>query len=175
MTRSERHEILFCHDLLKLLEHNYPNSYFFDDFDGHSRAEFYFSNNDEIYIVEAKSDIEAKSTPWNGPRFQDKRDAIKKEFPNSTNSKYARWLIYLAQLNDYAERFDKFTSFQTMLGLPFDRIEDAIHGIEMLKEVKKANGINLILNYTCESCGRLNVAYLFMPSADLSNFIGQLI
>lgn len=171
MAISERREILFCRDLLKFLEHKYPSANFHDNFKGRSRSEFYFSSNDDIWIVEAKSDIEAKSTPWKGSRFQDKRDAIRREFPNRNDSRYARWIIYLTQLNDYAERFEEVRDFKTMLGIPHNRLEDAKRGIEMLIEKKRLSGININLDYTPEICEELNVAYLSITKVDLSAFI----
>ena len=171
MIQSDRHEILFCHDLLKFLEQKFPNAEFYDDFEGNSRSEFYFTHNNDLFLVEAKSDIEAKSTPWKGKKFQDTRNAIRREIPNKNDSKYARWIIFLAQLNDYAKRFNCTKPYNVMLGLPNDRLKGAKQGIAMIVGVKKTKNITLSLNYRCERCDELNVAYIAMRNNDLLNFI----
>ncbi len=174
MIHSDRHEILFCHDLLKFLEQKFPNAKFYDDFGGNSRSEFYFTHNNDLFLVEAKSDIESKSTPWKGKNFQSTRNAIRREITDKKDSKYARWIIFLAQVNDYAKRFNSTSLFNVMLGLPNDRLKDAKQGIDMLVGAKKTKSITLSLNYHCEGCNELNVAYIAMRNNDLLNFISSI-
>lgn len=173
MIQSDRHEILFCHDLLKFLEQKFPVAEFYDDFEGKSRSEFYFTHNNNLFLVEAKSDIESKSTPWKGEKFLDTRNAIRRKIPNKNDSKYARWIIFLAQLNDYAKRFNSTKLCNVMLGLPNDRLKDAKQGIGMIG-VKKTKNITLSLNYNCEGCDELNVAYIAMKNNDLLKFISSI-
>jgi hypothetical protein len=169
--KHQRHEILFCHDFLSFLECQFPGAKFGDDLQGHSRAELYFIHDSTFYLVEVKSEAEtegSKHPGWKGS-FQEIRDII-----NSLQieNRYNKWLLYLAQLNEYAFRSmhrlreSQCDERKVMLGLPLNQLADCKCGIEMAIQ----SSVFSKFSYECGQDFNRRVAYVVTQEASLSEF-----
>ena len=169
---SPRREVLFSHHLLTFIESEFSGAQFGDDFQGKYRTEVYFIYNDAFYLLESKSEAEtegSKHPGWEGT-FQDVRDAI---FKLSFDNQYNKWLLYLAQLNDYASLIKQskiakdFSDSYVILGLPISKLYNCRQAIDMtIKNLSISE-----LKYTYRQDDFLKVSYILMKEADLSTFI----
>lgn len=169
--KRHRHEILFCHDFLSFLECQFLGAKFGDDLQGHSRTEFFFIHNSTFYLVEAKSEAEtegSKHPGWQGS-FQEIRDKIKSL---DIENRYNKWLLYLAQLNDYAAhnmhhlRAGQCERCFVMLGLPLTKLSDCRRGVEMATQSSAFPE----LRYECGQDVNRQVAYVVAQEESLSAF-----
>jgi hypothetical protein len=136
---KNRRGTLFCHDLLNFLESQYRGALFGDDFQGKLYADFYFIWKKYYYLVEAKGEIETSKNNhpgWKGT-FQNIRHAINKI---GLDNRYSKWLLYLAQLNDYACHSNQPASslqcekYFLVLGLPQKGLNDCIEAIHLAQK-----------------------------------------
>lgn len=172
-----RREVLFSHHLLTFIEYEFPGALFGDDFQGRSKTELYFIYNDAFYLLESKSEAETedpqKHPGWQGT-FQEVRDAIRKL---GFNNQYNKWLLYLAQLNDYAsptkrlKKAQDYSERYAILGLPVSKLPDCQQVIDMT--IKKLS--ISVINYTPRQDNIRQVAYVLMKETDLSVFIQKVI
>lgn len=171
--QRQRHEILFCHDFLSSLELKFPNANFGDDLQGHSRTEFYFIHNNSFYLVEAKSETEtagSRHPGWQGS-FQDIRYKIRSL---GIENRYNKWLLYLAQLNDYAihNRHQiqacKCDRRYVVLGLPLAELSSCKRGIEMATQ----SSVFPKLLYESGQDVYRQVAYVIAKEQNLAIFFG---
>ena len=165
-----RREILFCHDLLSFVETEFPNAIFKDDLLGQSRADIYFIYKNAFYLLEAKSETESSKHPgWQGS-FQEVRDAIRNlNFDN----RYNKWLLYLAQLNNYAlskkcaRKSDKIAESYVILALPLPKLSDCQEAIRLtLKRLSMPD-----FNYISKQNNLREISYILMQKSELSTFI----
>jgi hypothetical protein len=173
---SQRHEILFCHDLLSFLELKFPNANFSDNFQGHSKAEFFFIHNNSFYLVEAKSEAEtagSKHSGWQGS-FQDIRNKIRSL---GIENRYNKWLLYLAQLNDYVihnrhkVQACKCDRLYVMLGLPLTELTSCKQAIALATQ----SSVFPELIYESGQDVDRQVAYIVAKEESLSIFFGSTI
>ena len=117
-----RHEILFCHDLLNSLSLHFLGISFEDSFPQKSKSEVYFVYNNRFFLIEAKSESEVCGghPGWKGT-FLNLRRSIRNL---NLKGAYNKWLIYLGQLHDYTTPQKKapiandYAKRYCILGLP---------------------------------------------------------
>ena len=174
--QHKRHEILFCHDFLSCLECKFPNAKFGDDLQGHSRTEFYFIHNNSFYLVEAKSEAETEGSMHPGWQcsFQEIRNKIRSL---GTENQYNKWLLYLAQLNDYATNnshhfhADKCDRRFVMIGMPLTELFNCKRGVELATQ----SSIFRELPYESGQDVCRQVAYVLVQEESLSIFFSNTI
>lgn len=170
-----RREVLFCHDLLTYIKAVFPNVNFYDNLKGHSRTEIYFIHNNQFFLVEAKSEaetVDSRHPGWTGS-FQDLRSAIR---AMKIANKYNKWLLYLAQLYDYATppkraiQADEFQNRHVILGLPISKLSDCVSAISQATRIITSAS----LSYETRQCDILRVAILVIREPDLIVFMDNI-
>jgi hypothetical protein len=95
----DRGAVLFNYAVIQYLCTAYPSHTFSDDFPGHSKVDLMHFSDKELYLVETKSEKEAKlSANYKYKAFNLTRQKIKSMH---IEHKLKKWLIHLAQLWHY--------------------------------------------------------------------------
>lgn len=186
-TSFKRREKIFCHHLLLFFEQKFKNTTFHDDFKGKSKADFFFENNDYLYMVEAKSDFETQKDPGLSENPSDTR---KKIAESNINSNLKKWMHFFAQLNEYIEKrstalpddesIKKYKNccnlhkIYAVLGLPLVNLCECINAIKQAEQLisrSEYGGKKEGYHLPCTSChdDNLQVSYICIIATELKN------
>lgn len=145
VTHGVRKQPLFYSEVINFLKNVFPpeNGYHYrDDFDG----DLFIVGYNILRLVEIKSESEMKnvSTERGGrnPTFRSLREKIHSlSITQKPNGKYAGWLCYLAQLQNYLERMPdnvdipNFEEIDLLFSIPYNRYNEFVETLAKVNEV----------------------------------------